>query len=63
MFLNVIVCDHVICTNFYFYFFPYFSYNVTLGKMLILLNSTLYNFSNKPVIPVNLLESQVYWKN
>ena len=41
MFLDRI---HTICTNSYFYFFPYISYNVTLGNILILLKFTFLIF-------------------
>lgn len=61
MFLNIVICDYAICTNFCFYFF-YFSCNVSLGDILILLNFTFLVYMNKMGI-IGLLESQVYWKN
>lgn len=59
MSLDRIVCDHAVCTNSYFYFFPCFSCNVTLGKVILLLNfnSLIYEMDI-----TDLVDSQIYWK-
>lgn len=58
--LDRIVYDHAICTDSYFYFFSCFSYNVTLGKIILLLNFTSLIYE---MDIIDLLDSQVYWKH